>query len=119
MCHHSLTSRHRASDVLSSRRRQIKLVNINPSDIVEGRPAVVLGLVWTIILHFQVGCMNSDCGTRAARVCGQAKKGGESGWRRSRKPMLLYRQTNFVGDNIHFCHHVPAEQFCWRQHLYL
>ncbi len=34
---------------------QIKLVNINASDVVDGRPAVVLGLIWTIILYFQVG----------------------------------------------------------------
>lgn len=33
---------------------QIKLVNINPSDIIEGKPSVVLGLIWTIILYFQV-----------------------------------------------------------------
>lgn len=33
---------------------QIKLVNINASDVVDGRPAVVLGLIWTIILYFQV-----------------------------------------------------------------
>lgn len=34
--------------------KQIKLVNINPSDIIEGKPSVVLGLIWTIILYFQV-----------------------------------------------------------------
>ena len=33
---------------------QIKLVNINASDVVDGKPAVVLGLIWTIILYFQV-----------------------------------------------------------------
>ena len=33
---------------------QIKLVNINSTDIVDGRPSIVLGLVWTIILYFQV-----------------------------------------------------------------
>ena len=34
--------------------RQIILVNINASDVVDGRPPVVLGLIWTIILYFQV-----------------------------------------------------------------
>jgi nesprin-1 len=29
-------------------------VNINASDVVDGKPAVVLGLIWTIILYFQV-----------------------------------------------------------------
>lgn len=33
---------------------QIKLVNINSTDIVDGRPSIVLGLMWTIILYFQV-----------------------------------------------------------------
>ena len=30
------------------------MVNINPSDVVDGKPAIVLGLIWTIILYFQV-----------------------------------------------------------------
>lgn len=33
---------------------QIKLVNINATDIADGRPSIVLGLMWTIILYFQV-----------------------------------------------------------------
>ncbi|XP_078263146.1 uncharacterized protein LOC144597540 [Rhinoraja longicauda] len=32
----------------------VKLVNINVPDVVEGNPTVVLGLVWSIILHFQM-----------------------------------------------------------------
>ncbi|KAL1467852.1 hypothetical protein MTO96_041868, partial [Rhipicephalus appendiculatus] len=34
--------------------RRIKLVNINATDVVDGKPAIVLGLIWTIILHFQI-----------------------------------------------------------------
>ncbi len=33
---------------------QVKLVNVNPVDIVDGRPKIVLGLIWIIILYFQV-----------------------------------------------------------------
>ena len=33
---------------------QIKIVNIRPEDIVEGNGKLTLGLIWTIILHFQV-----------------------------------------------------------------
>lgn len=33
---------------------QIKLVNIRAEDIVDGNPKLTLGLIWTIILHFQV-----------------------------------------------------------------
>ncbi|XP_067324598.1 nesprin-2 [Anolis sagrei] len=34
--------------------RSIKLINIHVADIVEGKPSIVLGLIWTIILHFQI-----------------------------------------------------------------
>lgn len=33
---------------------QIRLVNIRSDEIVDGNPKLTLGLVWTIILHFQV-----------------------------------------------------------------
>uniref|UniRef100_T1JMR1 Calponin-homology (CH) domain-containing protein n=1 Tax=Strigamia maritima TaxID=126957 RepID=T1JMR1_STRMM len=33
--------------------RKIKLVNIRADDIVDGNPKLTLGLIWTIILHFQ------------------------------------------------------------------
>ena len=38
------------------RYKEIKLVNIRGEDIVDGNPKLTLGLIWTIILHFQVGC---------------------------------------------------------------
>lgn len=34
---------------------QVKLVNIRNDDIADGNPKLTLGLIWTIILHFQVG----------------------------------------------------------------
>ncbi|XP_067144023.1 microtubule-actin cross-linking factor 1 isoform X6 [Centruroides vittatus] len=36
------------------RYRKIKLVNIRADDIVDGNPKLTLGLIWTIILHFQI-----------------------------------------------------------------
>ncbi|VDL73916.1 unnamed protein product [Nippostrongylus brasiliensis] len=33
----------------------LELVNNNASDIADGNPRIVLGLIWQIILHFQVG----------------------------------------------------------------
>jgi len=36
------------------RYKEIKLVNIRGEDIVDGNPKLTLGLIWTIILHFQI-----------------------------------------------------------------
>ncbi|VEN42511.1 unnamed protein product, partial [Callosobruchus maculatus] len=49
---HFLSNVNTALQFLTSKR--IKLVNINASDLVDGRPPVVLGLIWTIILYFQI-----------------------------------------------------------------
>lgn len=40
--------------------RKIKLVNINSTDIADGRPSIVLGLIWTIILYFQIEELTSN-----------------------------------------------------------
>lgn len=52
---------------------QIKLVNINSTDIVDGRPSIVLGLIWTIILYFQVTLplliYIGDCNDRLSDAC--------------------------------------------------
>ncbi|XP_053143373.1 nesprin-2 isoform X2 [Hemicordylus capensis] len=34
--------------------RSIKLINIHVTDIIDGKPSIVLGLIWTIILHFHI-----------------------------------------------------------------
>nr|XP_032634285.1 dystonin isoform X5 [Chelonoidis abingdonii] len=36
------------------KKRQVKLVNIRNDDITDGNPKLTLGLIWTIILHFQI-----------------------------------------------------------------
>lgn len=36
---------------------QVKLINVNITDVVNGTPVVALGLVWTIIQHYQVGVL--------------------------------------------------------------
>lgn len=36
---------------------QVKLVNIRNDDITDGNPKLTLGLIWTIILHFQVSTL--------------------------------------------------------------
>lgn len=37
---------------------QVKLVNIRNDDITDGNPKLTLGLIWTIILHFQVSLLS-------------------------------------------------------------
>ena len=56
---HMLQNGQMALDFL--RYKKIKLVNIRAEDIVDGNPKLTLGLIWTIILHFQVG--GSDLST--------------------------------------------------------
>uniref|UniRef100_A0A915NTC6 Calponin-homology (CH) domain-containing protein n=1 Tax=Meloidogyne floridensis TaxID=298350 RepID=A0A915NTC6_9BILA len=52
---------HRIQNVQSCleflRRRNIRLVNIRPEDIVDGNGKLTLGLIWTIILNFQVSAV--------------------------------------------------------------
>ncbi|XP_036393988.1 plectin-like isoform X2 [Megalops cyprinoides] len=36
------------------KQREVKLVNIRNDDIADGNPKLTLGLIWTIILHFQI-----------------------------------------------------------------
>uniref|UniRef100_A0A336MKH9 CSON002428 protein n=1 Tax=Culicoides sonorensis TaxID=179676 RepID=A0A336MKH9_CULSO len=48
---HMLQNAQMALDFL--RYKKIKLVNIRAEDIVDGNPKLTLGLIWTIILHFQ------------------------------------------------------------------
>ena len=54
---HFLSNANTALQFLAS--KKIKLVNINSADLVDGKPAVVLGLVWTIILYFNVNLDNN------------------------------------------------------------
>lgn len=39
------------------KQKNVKLVNIRPVDILDGNPKLCLGLIWTIILHFQVSIL--------------------------------------------------------------
>ncbi|XP_055889039.1 dystrophin-like isoform X6 [Biomphalaria glabrata] len=50
---HHINNLNRALEVLENN-FYIKLVNISSNDIVDGNPKLTLGLVWSIILHWQV-----------------------------------------------------------------
>ena len=49
---HRLQNVKAALDFLSY--QNVKLVNIHPEEIADGNPKITLGLVWIIILKFQV-----------------------------------------------------------------
>lgn len=49
---HNLENVNRALEFLKD--MQIHLENIGPIDIVDGNAHLILGLIWTFILHFQV-----------------------------------------------------------------
>ncbi|XP_063222936.1 muscle-specific protein 300 kDa isoform X4 [Bacillus rossius redtenbacheri] len=68
---HFLSNANTALQFLQS--KKIKLVNINSSDLVDGRPPVVLGLIWTIILYFQI-----EENTRVLEALGHSLGGSTS-----------------------------------------
>ncbi|GAB6025091.1 hypothetical protein CHUAL_010524 [Chamberlinius hualienensis] len=55
---HHLNNVNRALEVLEH--NNVKLVNISNDDIVDGNPKLILGLVWSIILHWQVQDVMKD-----------------------------------------------------------
>ncbi|XP_039595061.1 dystonin isoform X12 [Polypterus senegalus] len=78
------------------KKRQVKLVNIRNDDITDGNPKLTLGLIWTIILHFQISDIHVT---------------GESEDMTAKERLLLWSQQStdgYVG--------VRCENFttCWR-----
>ncbi|XP_054828134.1 nesprin-2-like [Eublepharis macularius] len=85
--------------------RSIKLINIHVADIIEGNPSIVLGLIWTVILHFHIeelastlGCGYSRSTLDSASAVGSsptasppAKRSGKvkERWKMSAKKALL------------------------------
>ncbi|XP_061903360.1 LOW QUALITY PROTEIN: microtubule-actin cross-linking factor 1 [Entelurus aequoreus] len=64
------------------KQKQVKLVNIRNDDITDGNPKLTLGLIWTIILHFQIS---------EIYVC------GESGDLTAKEKLLLWSQQATEG----------------------
>ncbi|XP_014677404.1 PREDICTED: utrophin-like, partial [Priapulus caudatus] len=55
---HYLNNVNKALQILE--KNNVKLVNISNNDIVDGSPKLTLGLVWSIILHWQVKDVMKD-----------------------------------------------------------
>ncbi|CBY11405.1 unnamed protein product [Oikopleura dioica] len=51
---HQINIVQNALEALKQARPDINMVGINPSDIVDGKTSVVLGLIWRMVLNFQV-----------------------------------------------------------------
>uniref|UniRef100_A0A8C5PE50 Microtubule actin crosslinking factor 1 n=1 Tax=Leptobrachium leishanense TaxID=445787 RepID=A0A8C5PE50_9ANUR len=64
------------------KQRQVKLVNIRNDDITDGNPKLTLGLIWTIILHFQIS---------------EIYVSGESGDMSAKEKLLLWTQKVTAG----------------------
>ncbi|CAM9131120.1 unnamed protein product [Bubo scandiacus] len=60
--------------------RQVKLVNIRNDDIADGNPKLTLGLIWTIILHFQISDIQVTGQSEDMTAQGEAAALGRSGW---------------------------------------
>ncbi|XP_078090644.1 nesprin-2-like isoform X3 [Mustelus asterias] len=50
------------------RKNSIKLVNVNVPDIVEGKPSIILSLIWSIILHFHIEKLASQFQSASGQI---------------------------------------------------
>ena len=55
---HMVQTVQKALDMLKSK---VKLENIGPEDIVDGNEKLILGLMWTVILRFQIQVRHTFC----------------------------------------------------------
>ncbi|XP_067840170.1 microtubule-actin cross-linking factor 1 isoform X9 [Heptranchias perlo] len=78
------------------KRRQVKLVNIRNDDITDGNPKLTLGLIWTIILHFQISDIHVT---------------GESEDMSAKEKLLLWSQQTTEGYAGVRCENFTS---CWR-----
>ncbi|KAF1443292.1 Dystonin, partial [Spheniscus demersus] len=78
------------------KKRQVKLVNIRNDDITDGNPKLTLGLIWTIILHFQISDIHVT---------------GESEDMSAKERLLLWSQQTAEGYAGIRCENFTT---CWR-----
>uniref|UniRef100_A0A8C8RXR8 Dystonin n=1 Tax=Pelusios castaneus TaxID=367368 RepID=A0A8C8RXR8_9SAUR len=78
------------------KKRQVKLVNIRNDDITDGNPKLTLGLIWTIILHFQISDIHVT---------------GESEDMSAKERLLLWTQQTTEGYATIRCENFTT---CWR-----
>ncbi|NWI58085.1 SYNE2 protein, partial [Calyptomena viridis] len=113
------------------KRRSLKLINIHVADIIEGKPSIVLGLIWTIIFHFHIeelartlACTYNqpslDCSSAvdsSAKASRSAKKSAKikERWKMSAtKALLLWAKEQC---SLHGSIHVTDFKSSWRSGL--
>ena len=87
--------------------RKIKLVNINATDVVDGKPAIVLGLVWTLVLYWQIES-EEQLLLSTLQSSGAVKPEQIDKFKGNPRKALL----GWVGDAITKCAHAPATPLC-------
>jgi len=55
------------SKALTFLQKSIKLESIGPEDVVDGKQDLILGLIWMIILRFQISKVENESGSKDAR----------------------------------------------------
>uniref|UniRef100_A0A673KAE7 Calponin-homology (CH) domain-containing protein n=1 Tax=Sinocyclocheilus rhinocerous TaxID=307959 RepID=A0A673KAE7_9TELE len=76
----------------------IKLVNINATDIADGRPSIVLGLIWTIILYFQIEELTSNLAALQALSSSASSVDSMASSETGSPPMKRKGMTKFQGN---------------------
>ena len=87
--------------------RKIKLVNINATDVVDGKPAIVLGLVWTLVLYWQIESEEQQL-LGSLQSSGAVKPEQIDKFKGNPRKALL----GWVGDALTKCAFAPATPLC-------
>ncbi|XP_075359888.1 nesprin-2 isoform X3 [Mycteria americana] len=111
--------------------RSLKLINIHVADIIEGKPSIVLGLIWTIIFHFHIeelartlacaynqpslGCSSAvDSSPKASRSAEKSAKIKERWKMSATKALLLWAKEQC---SLHSSINVTDFKSSWRSGL--
>ncbi|XP_057272197.1 nesprin-2 isoform X1 [Pezoporus wallicus] len=111
--------------------RSLKLINIHVADIIEGKPSIVLGLIWTIIFHFHIeelartlactysqpslGCSSAvDSSPKASRSAKKSAKIKERWKMSATKALLLWAKEQC---SLHGSINVTDFRSSWRSGL--
>uniref|UniRef100_A0A4W5PA76 Spectrin beta chain n=1 Tax=Hucho hucho TaxID=62062 RepID=A0A4W5PA76_9TELE len=101
---HCLENVYKALQFLKEQR--VHLENVGSHDIVDGNHRLTLGLIWTIILRFQIQVIKIECDDNRET-------------RSAKDALLLWCQMKTPKLNVNLCEHCFTTNFttCWRDGL--